>query len=220
MVFISFFLFEFFVLFLLSRTLTTTLSRFLPIQAFSFLFLPGVVIHELSHLLTAAILFVPVGEIEFMPKEREGGVKLGSVEIGSTDPIRRAIVGFAPVLVGIIVVLELINFVTDSSSIVRTIELNSILKIAIFIAVFYLVFAISNTMFSSSKDMEGTVTLIVALLTIAILLYFSGVRIPFNFLSVLLSDRTQRFFQTADIFLAVPVLIDVLIIGAVRFIRK
>ena len=92
---------ELILLFLLSRALTKTLSRFLSISALSFLFLPGVIVHELSHMLVAAILIVPIGEIEFMPKRTEGGVKLGSVAIGSCDPIRRAIIGFAPVFVGL-----------------------------------------------------------------------------------------------------------------------
>ncbi|HKC14513.1 MAG TPA: hypothetical protein VKC89_00935, partial [Patescibacteria group bacterium] len=83
MSFVLLFPFEFIFLFILSRTLTRKLS-FLPINLTSFLFLPGVIVHELSHYLLASLLFVPVGDIEFMPQRREGELKLGSVSIGQT----------------------------------------------------------------------------------------------------------------------------------------
>ena len=78
--------------------------------------------HELSHLLTAGVLFVRTGEIEFLPKMEGDQVKLGSVAIEKTDPVRRAIIGFASVFVGLSTILGIIYFVADNSSIVRTIE--------------------------------------------------------------------------------------------------
>ena len=205
---------EFFVLFLLSKTLTRSLSRFLSIQVLSFLFLPGVIIHELSHLLTAAILFVRVGEIEFTPKVTENGVKLGSVEIGRCDPIRRSIIGFAPVFAGFSLILGSIYYALQNYHTIA--EWGTYV---IFVILLYFVFAVSNTMFSSSKDMEGTVALIVALLIIVILLYFLGIRIPFSIFSILNSTQLQNFFKTADTFLVVPLMIDLLIIFASRKIR-
>ncbi|MBF8250153.1 MAG: hypothetical protein HW400_754, partial [Candidatus Levybacteria bacterium] len=92
---------EIIILFLLSRLVNKTLSKFLSINLLSFIFLPGIIVHELSHLFVAMILFVPVGEMEFVPKKHGNSVKLGSVEIAKTDPIRRSLIGFAPVFAGL-----------------------------------------------------------------------------------------------------------------------
>src|ERR1035437_2432032 len=98
-----FLLLEISILFLLSRSISKTLSKFMSINFLSFLFLPGIIVHELSHILVAAILFVPVGSMEFAPKRHGNAVKLGSVEIAKTDPIRRSIIGCAPFFMGLLI---------------------------------------------------------------------------------------------------------------------
>ena len=68
----------------------------------SLLLYPGVVIHELSHLLMAVILFVPVKSMTLVPKILEGNkLQAGSVTIEKVDPVRRTLVGIAPLFVGI-----------------------------------------------------------------------------------------------------------------------
>jgi len=70
----------------------------------SLLLYPGVVIHELSHLLMAVILFVPVKSMTLVPKILEGNkLQAGSVTIEKVDPVRRTLVGIAPLFVGIAV---------------------------------------------------------------------------------------------------------------------
>ena len=64
------------------------------------IFLPGTFIHEISHLLAALFLLVPVGRINLLAEAEEEGIKLGSVQIGKTDFIRASIIGLAPLLVG------------------------------------------------------------------------------------------------------------------------
>ena len=60
------------------------------------LFLPGTFIHEVAHFLTALVLLVPVGQPEFLPEAIEGNkIKLGSVPIAKTDPLRRFLIGIA-----------------------------------------------------------------------------------------------------------------------------
>src|SRR3989344_4485833 len=145
--------FEISALFLLSRAMTKALSKFLSINLLSFLFLPGVIIHELSHLLIAGVLLVPVGHMEFTPKKSQNGVKLGSIEIAKTDPIRRSIIGFAPVFVGLMIVVSIVYIFTSNIELLKSQNIY-ILTGTIF-AICYLLFAISNTMFSSGKDMEG-----------------------------------------------------------------
>lgn len=141
------------VLFLLSRQLTRAISSFLSIQLLSFLLLPGIIIHELAHLLTAAVLLVPVGEIEFLPKVREGSVKLGSVAIGKTDPVRRALIGLAPVAVGISLLWAVSAFYSQTQYELWTWQT---------VALIYIVFEVGNTMFSSMKDLEGLIETVLA----------------------------------------------------------
>ena len=87
---------KFFIRLLSHVLLRFTHSQSLTIQLLSLLFLPGVAIHELAHALMASVLFVPVGDIEFLPQLVDGGVKLGSVGIGLTDPLRRSTAATAP----------------------------------------------------------------------------------------------------------------------------
>src|SRR5581483_9511260 len=113
-------------LFFLSSQITQRISGFLlkvtknqstSIAILAFFFFPGVVIHELAHFIIATLLFVRTGDIEFVPKIEGDRVKLGSVQIAKTDPFRRALIGVAPVLVGLFLICELILFFIPSFSI-------------------------------------------------------------------------------------------------------
>src|SRR4051812_17870011 len=105
MLFLLLFFLELILLFILSRFLSRSLSLLFyhgtksekwAVWLLAIVFLPGTIIHELAHFLTAALLLVHVGDVEFMPKVHGSSVKLGSVAIGHTDIIRRAVIGFAP----------------------------------------------------------------------------------------------------------------------------
>lgn len=201
---------ELLILFLFSRLLTRSLAQFFykvsqsqttTIRFLSILFFPGVLIHELSHFLVASLLFVPVGELEFMPVIEEKGVKLGSVEIGKTDIFRRSIIGVAPVLVGTIIIIGSMLYITSD----MTSSLPSILKFGL---LFYILFEIGNTMFSSKKDVEGAVELGLALLIIFTLLYFTDFRGQLMLINNLFSEEVISFIQKANMFLLVPIGID------------
>lgn len=221
MIFLILFLAEIFILFFLSRALTRLLSQVFfrisrsqtkTIYLLSFLFLPGVAIHELAHLLVAAVLLVPVGEVEFMPKLSEGGVKLGSVAIGQSDPFRRAIIGVAPVMVGLTILLGIGYYFMQSNSIVYTIE-PATLRIFLYALSVYFLFAISNTMFSSRKDVEGLLEVLLVILIVLIALYFTGFRLNFS-----LSEGLSQLLKTSDIFLLVPLTLDVFLYGVIKIL--
>ena len=74
MIYFALLFIEISILFLLSRSMSKVLSGFMSVNLLSFIFLPGIIIHELSHLLVAVMLFVPVGNMEFTPK-RNGGAR-------------------------------------------------------------------------------------------------------------------------------------------------
>jgi hypothetical protein len=73
----------------------------LSMTIFAILFLPGVLIHELSHYGMARLLNVPVGKLSLIPQPLpDGRMRLGYVETQSTDFIRDALIGAAPLIVG------------------------------------------------------------------------------------------------------------------------
>ncbi|MBI4096295.1 MAG: hypothetical protein HY425_01115 [Candidatus Levybacteria bacterium] len=215
MLYLALLFFEIAVLFLLSREVSKTLSKFMSIIFLSFLFLPGVIIHELSHMLMAVMLFVGVGSMEFSPKISPNGVKLGSIEIAKTDPMRRSMIGFAPVLFGMTLILGLIYLSTDSGFVTQAIELNGLFGVGIAGLVFYLLFAISNTMFSSKKDMEGTLEILITLLIIFIAVYVLGFRPPVDFVEKIFTKEIVEIVRKSSLFLLAPIAIDMLILGTI-----
>lgn len=219
MIYFLFLFLEIAIMFLLSQAMGKALSRFMSISFLSFVLLPGVIIHELSHMLIAAILLVPVGDMEFSPKTSPNGIKLGSIEIGKTDPIRRSVIGFAPVLVGTALILGLIYFASNDS-IVQTIELNTLFGIGIVILMFYFLFVISSTMFSSKKDMEGTAEILITMLIILAVAYVLGFRPPLDFIEKTLTREVIEVVRKSSLFLLAPIAIDLFILGTAAIFTK
>lgn len=79
------------------------------IGLYSFFFLPGTIIHELSHWIVAEILQVRTGAITIFPDLREEGEsqRLGSVATAKSDPFRGFLIGVAPFVTGIGILLVL-----------------------------------------------------------------------------------------------------------------
>lgn len=138
---------------------------------------------------------------EFFPQIKDGGVKLGSVSIGKTDPIRRAIIGVAPVFAGLAVLFAIFSFVFDSSN------------AFILLGGFYGLFAVSNTMFSSKKDIEGLLEVLIVGGLIVLTLYLIGFRFPEAFANYFSSNEFGEIIKKADLFLLTPLLIDGLLYG-------
>lgn len=149
-------------LYFLSRWLTQTLYTFfllifkirsIAMSLVTLLLFPGTVIHELSHLFVAEILGVRTGKLTLAPEEiRETNVKAGSVTIAATDPIRRTLIGIAPVFTGIASLAALSYFTRGPLAVLQEDLLQNALIPA---AYYYLLFAISNSMFSSKQDLKG-----------------------------------------------------------------
>jgi len=182
------------------------------------IFLPGTIMHELSHLLTAGIMLIPVGEISVYPEIVEGGVKLGSVQIGKSDPFRRIIVGVAPVLTGMLSILGILYF--------ANLDINHIVLWQVVISL-YLVFEIGNTMFSSKKDLEGAIEFVGAILIVAVV-----VLITLHFLSPAILEKiwvwlnklnlesVVKFFKLGSIFLLIPLGLDIILILLTMSFRR
>ena len=69
------------------------------------LLLPGIVLHEVSHVLMAWLLGLKVGQFALGPKLQGRYVELGSVRVSSGGAVRDSLVGLAPFLGGTAVLL-------------------------------------------------------------------------------------------------------------------
>ncbi len=224
MIYLFIFLFEIIFLFFLSKRLVNSVSRLIykitgshsaVVNFLAVLFLPGTIIHELSHLLIAGILLIPVGELSVLPQVEGNSIKLGSVEVGKSDPLRMMIVGVAPVLVGVSSILGILYFLQSGNNFVWW----------QMVLCLFLVFEIGNSMFSSKKDLEGVIGFIVAILTVSILIfagiYFLNQPIYQHLLEFFQSFNYQPqiyFFKQSSIFLLVPLALDLIIILITRFL--
>lgn len=212
-------IFELLFLFLLSKQLTRSLSQFLYLLKFNqqwtmifitILFLPGTIIHELAHWLMAKLLFVSTGKISLVPALEQASIRMGSVAIARVDRIRSMLIGVAPFIAGMIIL-----FLTFSI-ILPMIHSMNYLFICLYI---YLLFVITNSMFSSKKDLEGTGILVLLLILITIILYIFDKRLLYQ-LQTLVLLIPQGTLLLALYYLAIPLGLDICIILILRlFIR-
>src|SRR3989304_10544510 len=71
------------------------------ISLFALIFLPGVFIQEISHLVVARLTGVRTGRFSIIPKPSSGGqLQLGYVETEKADWLRGSIIGAAPLITG------------------------------------------------------------------------------------------------------------------------
>lgn len=156
-------------LFFLSRQTTNQffffLRRFIKNEKtiyglLSFLYLPGTILHELSHFFAATILFLKVREVKILPEFEKNYIKLGKVIYEKKDFVRGFLVGIAP-LFGAILFFYLVSFFRLFPS------QNQILNLFFF----YLIFTVSSTMFSSKQDLVDLVFIIPFIIFMGILFY-------------------------------------------------
>lgn len=216
MIYFLIFASELILLFIISKKLINALARIIykltkshkvVVHTLAILFLPGTIIHELGHLLFAGVMLVPVGELSVMPEIEETGAKLGSVQIGQTDPLRRMVIGVAPILLGMILIFSIFLLVKIGIS----------PWWQVFLAL-YFIFQIANTMFSSRKDLEGAIGFLaivtVAIIILIVLYFFNPTLIGqmWLWLNTLDLEMVSSFFKTASIYLILPVVLDLSII--------
>lgn len=201
------FVFAFLILFLVSQFLTRELGSFfmrvtksqtMSIYLLALLFFPGVLIHELGHFLMASFLLVRTGEIEFLPKIQEGGIKLGSVSIAHTDPLRRFVIGVAPFVSGLAILFLSAYYLTPLWPFSwKTILFG------------YILFEIGNTMFSSKKDLEGAIGLLLFVGFIVGSLFVLGTRLPENIIYALVAFSHWELFSQMSMWIAASGIVNI-----------
>lgn len=203
-------------LFLLLYQLTR--SRAIAIHVVAILFFPGVVIHELSHLLAAGLLFVPVYDVEFVPHLEENKFKLGSVQLARTDLIRRFLVGVAPILGGVSILVVILGSVTLFSSTINSFELGA--RVGVYAAIAYSIFVISNTLFSSKKDLEGAGALVIFLFVVGIFLYLLNPNFFSDVSEFFTTPQSLHIIENVIFLLSIPVGMNLIVTMMFVFLLK
>lgn len=211
---------EILTLFFLSRILTRTISRLIHsltgnmksiVYGVAILFLPGTLIHELAHYLMAKLLFVHAEEISLFPKHEGDTIKMGSVQIEHTDPVRRLLIGIAPLIVGSLLLGLLYYF--------SALYIHSYYSWQILIPLIA-TFEITNTMFSSRKDMEGTLILFIILALIGFVCLIFQIYPPMWVFTSIKSLVELPIFYTMSMYLLIPLGLDIILIAGLKFLVK
>lgn len=152
---------------------------------FSFIFLPGVFLHELSHLVTAKLLGVRTGKFWLLPDVLpDGRLQLGYVEAARTDIVRDSLVGVAPLITGILFVafaaVDRLHLVVMWDTFrngqweLFLMGLRILPTAPDFWLWFYLTFAVSSTMMPSESDRQAWMPLGVVSGILLVLVLLAG----------------------------------------------
>lgn len=179
------------------------------IMFYSIIFLPGTIIHELSHWIVAEILQVRTGEITIFPDIAEEGDsrRLGSVSTQKSDPFRAFLIGVAPFITGLLILVVLGKLLFDGWN-------QNFLwwQLALII---YGIIVIANSMMISKEDRRTWPFIIVLFMLVGIVLfkYYPSLIVGSSsfFLSILLP---------LDWVLGVTAVINLVMIGGSYGLRR
>ncbi len=165
--------------------LILTRSPRVTVGLFSLLFLPGVMLHELSHFLMAKLLGVRTGNFSLVPRIMPNGqLILGYVETARSDYVRDSLVGIAPLVAGGTLVAYISTHPLNLLLVWQTLQngqmelflgaLKALPDVPGFPFWFYLTFAVSSTMMPSTSDRHAWAPLMVWVGGILAVAIFAG----------------------------------------------
>lgn len=165
------------------------------VMFYSLLVLPGTIIHELSHWITAEVLLVRTGEITIFPgaDDDTGQKRLGSVATQRTGPLRGFVIGIAPFISGLAILLVLGRLLADGWG------NYSFWALALLI---YGIMVVGNSMMISASDRRTWPFIIILVLLIAILIsrYYPSLLTTYNSLFItIISPLNQVLGVTAGL---------------------
>ena len=145
--------------------------------------LPGILLHEASHWLTARALGLKTGKFNMLPSADKDQIVLGSVEVQRSNPLKDSLVGLAPFLAGTLALLLMGYLVFDVGALGQALEDNAWDRMAALLANtvqvndawlwLYLMFAVSNAMMPSAADRESwRLVLLYLAAVVAVMLFF------------------------------------------------
>jgi hypothetical protein len=170
------------------------------ILVLNLIFLPGVLLHELAHLLVGRILWVKTGRLTVMPVLlKDGSVRMGSVAVPRTDIFRHFFISVAPFVVGLSVIF----------GIIWTAENWQLWQWwAWWLIIGYILFEVANTMFLSPSDIRGAAYLVLAVSLIVALSVGLGWRPDGQWIESMLAANNELLAQVVR-WLWLPIVVDV-----------
>lgn len=164
--------------------LLLTGDREIAVVLYALPLIPGIFLHEVSHALVARLLRVRVGRISIRPKLAEQRVQLGFVPVEETDVVRASLIGLAPLLTGSAVIL-LIGYLVFGIGAMQDALVQGdwgdvapgLLRISKAPDLWlwaYVIFAVSNTMLPSRSDRQAWTPVLLFMLLVAALSWFTG----------------------------------------------
>jgi hypothetical protein len=165
--------------------LLLTRSPDLALILYSLLFLPGILVHELSHWLVATVLLVRAPRVSVWPQRQpDGTVRLGYVETERVDFVREAMIGAAPLIAGCAAILWIGRYRLALGPVGPALAAGDLGGVLLALAAaagstdvfiwLYLVFAVSNAMMPSASDRRAWPLLLLALAALGALTYWAG----------------------------------------------
>lgn len=198
------------VLFFISRKATNSFFHFLRLLSkneklifslVALLYLPGTIIHEMSHFFAALILFLRVREVSIFPAVQKNYIKLGSVTYERKDFIRGFLVGIAPLGGGMLIFYS-IGFLHLFPS--HHFLLNVLFA--------YIIFTVSSTMFSSSQDLVDFLYMIPLFIIFAGFVYVFHIDIMRVAGNVFFANQILPLIKTINIYLLFSLIINISVI--------
>jgi hypothetical protein len=159
-------------------------DREIAVVLYALPLMPGIVLHEVSHALTARLLGVRAGRVSIGPRLADGRIQLGFVPVEETDFVRASLIGLAPLLTGTAVILLIGYSVFDIGMMQQDFVNGNWAKAAKGLAEtvkapdvwlwLYLIFAVSNTMLPSESDREASMPILLFLGLVLVLAWVAG----------------------------------------------
>ena len=174
------------------------------------LFLPGILVHEVSHYVVALAIRADPTRLRLWPEVKGGRVVLGAVEIRNSDPFKHSLVGVAPLVMGSLVVwlvAQRLQFdrlgtslmIGNMDFVFRAISES--LSTPDFWLWLYFLFAVGNVMLPSPADRTYWTPILAFLGTILLLLLFFDLipEIPRYFQEIFLSIISALVFALTTV---------------------
>lgn len=200
-----------------SISLLSTKNTKLGIFLYSLILLPGTIIHELAHAITATILAVPVGAINIFPRNSSKNqyISMGHVEIAKTDFIRHSIIGFSPTLVGSSAIIAMIYYLDSSFFSIHSISqltqsffnISTHSQFSLFL-ILYIIFSIASSIHTSESDRESWPLFIVLLIVTTLTTYIT---VGFGFLNDQIIKSLNSVFSALSLAYIFSITINTLI---------
>ena len=181
--------------------------------------LPGVVLHEIAHIVAAFLLRVRVVRADLFRFRRPGDSRQGEVIVERADPLRMSVIGAAPLLLGVpalLFILRSLELPPLGLSIAAVQALRPLLDQPSSLLRLYLLWAIANTMFPSAADRAAWWVVGAAAATVVVVAILTGysLELPPRLLDALLTGAarlTAGLLPVVVLDLALLVLITALV---------